>query len=87
MDVVDVIELEDLLFGICSILSMKNFLLNLGCNVSRYLSIQNEMAYFLNSWGILLNWSVTSNVTMSVSGSIFLVKKMNVISNIASYHV
>ena len=47
------------------------FLLNLGCNVSEYLSIQNVVACFPNSWRILLYKFVTSNVTMSVPGSIF----------------
>ena len=51
--------------------SMINVLLNLWCNVSGYLSIQNEMAYFPNSWGILLYRFVTPNVAMSVLGSIF----------------
>ena len=50
---------------------MLDFLLNLGCNVSGYLSIQNEMACFPNSLGILLHRFVTSNVTMTVSGSMF----------------
>ena len=56
---------------IISIPCMINFLLNLGCNVSEYLSIQNEMACFPNSRGILLYRFVTSNVTLSVLGSIF----------------
>ena len=47
------------------------FLLNLGFNVSGYLSIQNEMACFPNSWGILLYRFVTLNVAMSEFGSIF----------------
>ena len=50
---------------------MINFLLNLVCNVSVYLSIQNEMACFPSSCGILLYMFATSNVTMSVLGSIF----------------
>ena len=54
-----------------SISSVINFLLNLWCNVSGYFSIQNEMACFPNSWGILLFRFVMSNVTMSVSESIF----------------
>ena len=44
--------------------SVMNFLLNLGCNVSVYLSIQNEIC-FPNSRGILLYRFVTSNVTIS----------------------
>ena len=48
---------------------MINLLLNLGCNVSGYLSIQNEMACFPNSWVILLYRFVMSN--MNVLGSIF----------------
>ena len=62
---------KELLLRIISIPSMINFLLNLGFNVSRYLFMQNEMACFPNSWGILLYRSVTSNVAMSVLGSIF----------------
>ena len=50
---------------------MINFLLNLGCNVSGYLFIQNEMACFPNSWGILQYRFLISNVAMSVLGSIF----------------
>ena len=68
--IVNVIELE-LLLRIISMPSMINFLLNLGCNVSGYLSIQNEMACFPNSWGILLYRFVMSNMAMSVLGSIF----------------
>ena len=81
---------KELLLRISSIPSMISLLLNLGCNVSGYLSIQNEMAYFPNSWKILLNRFVTSNVTMSVSGIKFLwfvVLKMYVVSNIAFYLV
>ena len=51
---------------------MINFLLNLGCNVSGYFSPQNEMATFLNSWEILLYRFIMSNITMSVSGLVFL---------------
>ena len=40
---------KELLLRIVSIPSMIIFLLNLGCNVSRYLSVQNEMACFPNS--------------------------------------
>ena len=39
---------------------MINFLLNLGCNVSGCLSIQNERACFPNSQGILVYRFVTS---------------------------
>ena len=42
---------KELLLRIISIPSMINFLLDLGCNVSVYLSIQNEMACFPNSRG------------------------------------
>ena len=42
-DVIYVVELEEL--------SVIKFLLNLGCNVSWYFSIQIEMACFPNSWG------------------------------------
>ena len=45
--------------------------INLGCNISRYFSIQNEMACFPNSWGILPYRFVTSNVTISVLGTDF----------------
>ena len=62
---------KELFLRIISITSMIVFLLNLRCNVSGYLSIQNEMACFPNSWGILLYRFVTSNVAMSVMGSIF----------------
>ena len=44
-----------------------------GYHISGYFSIQNEMACFPNSWGILLYWFVALNVTMGVSGSIFVV--------------
>ena len=47
------------------------FFLNLGCNVSGYLSIQNEMTCFPNSWGILLYRFVTSNIAMNILGSFF----------------
>ena len=47
------------------------FLLDFGYNVSGYLSIQNKMACFLNSWRILLYRFVTSNVAITVLGSIF----------------
>ena len=50
---------------------MINFLLNLGCSVFGGLSIQNEMACFPNLWGIMLYCFVTSNMAMSVLGSIF----------------
>ena len=59
---------KELLLRIISIPSVIIFLLNLGCNVSGYLSIHNEMACFLNSWGILLYRFVTSNVAMSMYG-------------------
>ena len=62
---------EELLLRIIGIPSMINVLLNLGYNVSGYLSVQNEMACFPNSWGILLYKFVTLNVTMSVLVSIF----------------
>ena len=55
-----------------------------------YLSIQNEMACFPNSWGILLYRFVTSNVAMSVLGSIFSgmeLKKIFVVLNIAFYFI
>ena len=39
--------------------------------MSEYLSIQNKMACFLNSWGISLYRLVTSNVASGVLGSIF----------------
>ena len=61
---------KELLLRIISIPSTIKFLLNLCCNVSGYLSIQNMMAYFPNSWGILLYRFVTSNVAMSVLGLI-----------------
>ena len=61
---------KELLLRIISIPSMVNFLLNLGCNMPGYLSTQNEMACFPNSWGILLYRFVTSNVVMNVLGSI-----------------
>ena len=63
---------KEFLLRISSLPSVINFLLNLGCNVSRYLSIENEMDCFPNSWGILLYKFVTSNVTLSESESIFL---------------
>ena len=47
------------------------FLLNIVCNMSGYLFVQNEMACFPNSWGILLYRFGMSNVTMNVLGSIF----------------
>ena len=57
------------LLMIISVPFMIIFLLNLGCNVSGYLSIQNEITCFPNSRGILLvTLFVTSNVTMSVLG-------------------
>ena len=62
-----------------------NFLLNLGCNVSGCLSIQNEITCFSNSLGLLLNRFVTSNVAMSVLGSIcsgMEFKKFYVVLNI-----
>ena len=62
---------KELLLRIISIPSVINFFLNLRFNVPGYLSIQNEMASFLNLWGILLCRFVTSNVTMSVLGSVF----------------
>ena len=62
---------KELLLKIISIPSMIKFLLYLGCNISGCLSIQNEMVCFPNSWGILLYRFVTSNVAMSVLGSIF----------------
>ena len=62
---------KELLLRIISIPSMIKFLLNLGCNVSKCLSIQYEMACFANSWGMLLYRFVASNVAMSVLGSIF----------------
>ena len=58
---------KELLFSISSVI---NFLLNLGCNVSGYFSIQNEMSCLPNPWGILLYRSVMSNVTMRVLKSI-----------------
>ena len=45
-------------------------LLNLRGNVSVNFSMQNEMAYFLNSWWVLLKRFVTSNVIINKSGSI-----------------
>ena len=62
---------KELLLRIISIPFLMKFWLNLGCYVSGCLSIQNEMACFPNSWGILLYRFVTSNVAMSVLGSIF----------------
>ena len=62
---------KELLLRIISIPFMMNFLLNLRCIVSGYLSIQNEMTCFPNSWGILLYGFVTPNGAMSVLGSIF----------------
>ena len=56
---------------IISIPSMINFWLNIGCSVSGGLSVQNEMACFPNSRGILLYRFVTSNVSMSWLGSFF----------------
>ena len=50
---------------------MITFLLNLGCNVSGRLSIPNEIDCFPNSCGILVHRFVTSDVAMSVLGSIF----------------
>ena len=62
---------KELLLRINSKPSMIKFSLNLECNVSGCLSIQNEKACFPNSWGILLYRFVTSNVAMRVLGSIF----------------
>ena len=62
---------KGLLLRVISIPSIIYFLLNLGCNFSGYLSIQNEMAYFPNLWGILLYRFMASNVVISVLGSIF----------------
>ena len=45
-------------------------MLYLGCNVSGYFSIQNKMAYFLKLCGTLLYWLVTSNIKITVSGSV-----------------
>ena len=59
---------KELVLRIISKPSMINFLLNLGCYVSGYLSVQNEMACFPNSWGILLYRFVTSYVAMRVLG-------------------
>ena len=53
MDLINVIELEELLLKIISIPSRINLLLNLGCNVSGYLSIQFEMTCFPNLWRII----------------------------------
>ena len=80
---------KELLLSIISIPSMIIFLLNIGCNVSGCLSIQNEMAYFPNSWGILLYRFVTSNVAMSVLGSIFsgMEFKKSVVLNITFYFI
>ena len=62
---------KELLLRIISIPSNIKILLNLGRNLSWCLSIQNEIACFLNSWGILRYRFVTSNVAISVQGSIF----------------
>ena len=62
---------KELLLRIIYISYMIHFLLNLGCNIYVYLSIQNEMDFYPNSWGILLYRFVTSNVAMSVLGSFF----------------
>ena len=48
-----------------------NFLLDLECNVSEFLSIRSGIACFPNSWGILLYRLMTSNVAMGELGSIF----------------
>ena len=73
MNVINVIDLEGFFFllRISFIPSMINLLLNIGCNVSGYLSTQYKMACFPNLLGILRYRFVTSNVTMSVSGLIF----------------
>ena len=58
---------KELLLKIIFIPSMLSFfLLNLVSTVSGYLSTQNEIACFPNSWGILLYRLLTSNVAMSV---------------------
>ena len=60
---------KELLLRIISIPSII-FLLHPVCNISECLSIENEMACFPNSRVILLYWFVTSNVALSVLGSI-----------------
>ena len=81
---------KELLFRISSISSVIKFLLNILCNVTRYISMQIEMVCFPDSWEILLDRFVMSNVTMSVLGSVFCsmeFKKGNIMSNVGFYHI
>ena len=70
---------KELLFRINSIPSVINFLLNLGCSILGYLSIQNEIAFIPNSWDILLYKFILSNVTMRVLKSILGVWSLKIV--------
>ena len=63
-------QIGKLLCRISSIPSMINVWLNLGCNVSGYLSKMRWPAFLIHE-GYCLYQFVTSNVTMSVLGSVF----------------